>query len=75
MQNEPTDRDETSFPHLTQTIQKQILSIRNSGETNMFDRSTVQSIAYREGYYELVNYIAEYPAEYTTLILRGKPKA
>jgi hypothetical protein len=40
-----------------QTIKKQILAIRDSGETNMFDIPIVTSIALKEGYNELVDYL------------------
>lgn len=36
---------------MTQTIKEQILAVRDTGETNMFDVNAVQCIANREGYY------------------------
>lgn len=42
---------------MTQTIKEQILAVRDTGETNMFDINAVQYIANREGYYELVVYL------------------
>lgn len=54
------------------TIKKQILAIRNSGETNMFDTRTVQYIANREGFYDLVVYLEEHKKEYVNFILTGK---
>lgn len=44
---------------MTETVKKQILAIRASGETNMFDVRRVQQIANRKGYYELVVYLEE----------------
>ena len=38
----------------TDTVRRQILAVRDTGETNMFDVPTVQQIANRLGYYELV---------------------
>ena len=35
---------------MTEKIREQILAIRDSGETNMFDTRMVQYIANREGY-------------------------
>ena len=57
---------------MTKTIKNQILAIRNSGETNMFDVGRVQQIANRKGYYELVIYLEEYRKEYVNFILTGK---
>ena len=57
---------------MTETIKKQILAIRASGETNMFDVRRVQQIANRKGYYELVVYLEEHRTEYVNFILTGK---
>jgi hypothetical protein len=42
---------------MNEIIMQQILAIRDSGETNMFDIPIVTSIALREGYIELVDYL------------------
>ena len=52
-------------------IREQILAIRNSGETNMLDTRTVQYIANRKGYYELVIYLEEHRKEYWNFIMTG----
>lgn len=57
---------------LTPTIKKQILAIRDSGETNMFDTNMVQFLANRSGYYELVIFLEEHKREYVQFILTGK---
>ena len=57
---------------MTDTIKMQILTIRNSGETNMFDIRRVQQIANRRGYYELVIYLEEHRKEYVDFILTGR---
>ncbi len=44
---------------MTETIKKQILSIRDSGRTNMFDTNMVQYLANELGYYELVIFLEE----------------
>ena len=49
---------------MTKKIKEQILAIRDSGETNMLDTRTVQWIANREGYYELVIYLEDNSREY-----------
>jgi len=56
----------------TDVIRKQIIAIRDSGETNMFDVYTVQRIANREGYYELARYIGEHRKEYVHFIFTGE---
>ena len=56
---------------ITEKIREQILAIRDSGETNMFDTRMVQYIANREGYYELVIYLEEHSKEYWHFIMTG----
>ena len=57
---------------MTEEIRKQILAIRDTGRTNMFDVPTVQQIACEMELYELVVFLEEHPAEYTQFILTGK---
>ena len=57
-----------------QTIKKQILAIRDSGETNMFDIPIVTSIALKEGYNELVDYLEKNKGAYVHFILTGEAK-
>ena len=57
---------------MTEEIREQIMAIRDSGETNMFDTRTVQYIANREGYYELVVYLEEHRTEYWNFIMTGE---
>ena len=45
---------------MTDTVREQILAIRDTGLTNMFDVPTVQRLAYDRGYYELVCYLEEH---------------
>ena len=56
----------------TDTVRRQILAVRESGETNMFDVSMVQQIANRLGYYELVIFLIDHRKEYVHLIMTGK---
>lgn len=56
---------------LRETIKEQIIAIRDSGETNMFDYLTVQAIAEREGYEELEWYISNRKSSYLKFILTG----
>lgn len=57
---------------MTEKVKSQILAIRDSGETNMLDSYTVQRIANREGYYELVVYIEENRNKYFHFIMTGE---
>ena len=56
---------------ITDKIVEQILDIRNSAMTNMFDTVTVQRIANDRGYYELVIFIEEHKRKYAQFILTG----
>lgn len=57
---------------MTEKIRSQIMAIRDSGETNMLDTRTVQYIADRMGFYELVVYLDEYKKEYVNFVFTGK---
>lgn len=56
---------------MNETIRKQIMKIRDSGETNMLDTRMVQLIANRMGFYELVIYLEEHKREYVNFIFTG----
>ena len=51
---------------------QQILKVRDTGETNMFDVNAVMVIAMREGFYELVDFLQDHKREYSRFILTGK---
>ena len=53
-------------------VKEQILAIRDTGETNMFDVNKVMQIALRKGFDELVIFLTEHRAEYAGFILTGK---
>lgn len=57
---------------MTDKIRDQIITIRDSGLTNMFDLPIVQRIAFDNGYYELVCYIEEHRREYCHFIMTGE---
>ncbi len=59
---------------MTQEIREQIMAIRDSGLTNMFDVNTVQRLAYERDFHDLVMYIEEHKAEYVNFILTGEEK-
>lgn len=56
---------------MSDTIRKQIMAVRATGETNMLDTRMVQVIANRMGFYELVIYLDEHKKEYANFILTG----
>jgi len=53
-------------------IIRQIIAIRDTGETNMFDTPMVQRIAYERGYFELVTFLGEHKDKYSHFILTGE---
>lgn len=57
---------------MTLKIKEQILAIRDTRLTNMFDIPAVQRLAFERGYNELVIYLEENRKEYVHFILTGK---
>ncbi len=57
---------------LREKIRSQVLKIRNTGETNMFDIPNVERLAYYYNCHDLIRYIHEDRAGYLNLILTGK---
>ena len=57
---------------MTDTIREQILAIRDTGLTNMFDLPVVQCLAYERDFYELVCWIEDHKKEYVRFILTGE---
>ena len=53
-------------------IRDQILQVRDTGRTNMFDSAQVQAIANQMGFHELVIFIEEHPKEYVNFIIYGE---
>ncbi len=56
---------------MTERIKGQILAVRDTGLTNMFDVSAVQRIANDMVFCELVVYLEENRKEYAHFILTG----
>ena len=54
------------------TIKKQILAIRDTGLTNMFDVPRVRELAEKFGYVELAAYLPANAGEYARFILYGE---
>ena len=59
---------------MNETIRNQILAIRDTGLTNMFDVHMVQRLAFDRNYFELVNFLEEHRKEYVRFILYGHHK-
>lgn len=53
-------------------IIRQIIKVRDTGLTNMFDTNSVQRIAYEMGLYELVMFIEDDKKAYINIIINGK---
>lgn len=67
----PEDRCRILVGEWTPKVREQILAIRASGETNMFDIPAVQAIANREGYHDLVLFLVDHKRAYADFILHG----
>lgn len=65
------DEAEILVPDFTGKVREAIMKIRAGGETNMMDSRTVQWIANRDGYYDLVLFIEDHRREYAHFILTG----
>ena len=57
---------------MTDTIREQILAIRDTGLTNMFDIPMVQRLSMDRDSFELVCYLDEHRKEYVHFILTGE---
>ena len=57
---------------MTKTVRKQILVVRETGLTNMFDARTVQHIAFEMNFFDLVCFIDEHLKEYVHFIITGE---
>ena len=57
---------------MEQNIKEQILAIRDTGLTNMFDIGIVQRLDYERDFYELVLYLEDHRSEYAHFILTGE---
>ncbi len=58
---------------MTEKIKKQILSVRNTGKTNMFDIPMVQVIANELNLFDLVVWLEDHKSEYVHFIMYGEP--
>ena len=56
---------------MTDKIRQLIMTIRNSGATNMMDATRVQRLAFEQNLHELVIFLEENRKEYIRFILYG----
>lgn len=57
---------------MTNKVREQILVIRNTGLTNMFDVNTVQRMAHEKNFFELVVFLEDHKDQYVRFILTGE---
>ena len=57
---------------MDEKVKEQILAVRATGWTNMFDTNMVQVIANEMRFYELVIFIEEHKEDYVNFIFRGE---
>ena len=57
---------------MDERLKEQILVIRDTGITNMFDIPMVQRLAYERDFFELVLFLEEHPKEYVHFIMYGE---
>lgn len=57
---------------MSDKVKEQILAIRDTGLTNMFDTNMVQRLAYERGFHELVCFLEEHRGAYVRFILTGE---
>lgn len=53
-------------------IKEQILAVRDTGLTNMFDTRAEQRIAFDMDFFELVTFLEEHKDKYVRFILTGE---
>lgn len=53
-------------------VKEQILAVRDTGLTNMFDTRAVQRIAFDTDFFELVAFLEEHKDKYVRFILTGE---
>ena len=56
---------------MDEKVREQILAIRDTGLTNMFDVTMVQRLAYERDFYELVLFLEDHRKEYVNFNLHG----
>lgn len=57
---------------MPEIVKEQILIIRETGITNMFDLPVVQRLAFERDFFDLVIYLEEHTKKYVHFILTGE---
>lgn len=57
---------------MDEKVREQILAIRDTGITNMFDVPMVQRLAFDRDFYELVIFLEDHRQEYVKFIMTGE---
>ena len=57
---------------MDEKVKEQILAVRNTGLTNMFDIRMVRRFAFDMDFYELVTFLEEHKDKYVRFILTGE---
>lgn len=57
---------------MDEKVKEQILAVRATGRTNIFDTNMVQVIANEMRFYELVIFIEEHREDYVNFIFKGE---
>ena len=57
---------------MNRRIKEQIIAIRDTGLTNMFDTLYVQRLAHERNFFDLVLFIEDHKEEYSHFILKGE---
>lgn len=66
--------DFQKIPLMSDKVRDQILAVRSTARTNMFDTNAVQVIANEMHFYDLVVFIEEHKDKYAHFILTGEQK-
>lgn len=57
---------------MDEKVREQILAIRDTGLTNMFDVPMVRRLAFDRSFYELVLFLEDHRQEYVKFIMTGE---
>lgn len=57
---------------MDEKVKEQILAVRKTGLTNMFDIHMVQKVAFDMEFYDLVLFLEDHVKEYTHFIMNGE---
>ena len=57
---------------MDEKVREQILAIRDTGLTNMFDVPMVQRLVFDRSFYELVLFLEDHRQEYVKFIMTGE---